>query len=81
MRGGGGKYALCRLSKVPRIMESIARQLPMLASYNVPALLAKAPNLISLIPDAAMKELFRLVYKRIAFNPATGAFQAECHNI
>ncbi len=53
----------------------------MLASYNVPALLAKAPNLISHIPDAAMKELFRLVYKRIAFNPATGAFQAECHNI
>ncbi len=70
-----------RLGKNPRIVNSIVQQLPMLASYNVPALLAKAPNLISHIPDAAMKELFRLVYKRIAFNPATGAFQAECHNI
>ncbi len=45
---------------------SIVQQLPMLASYNVPALLAKAPNLISLIPDASMKDLFRLVCKKTA---------------
>ncbi len=72
---------LCRLGRNPRIVESIVRQLPLLAKYNVPALLAKAPNLISHLPDAAAKELFHLVYKQITFDPATGTFRAECHEL
>ncbi len=57
------------------------KDVPLLADYNVPALLTKAPNLISHISDSAAAELFRLVYKRIVFNPANGEFSAECHHL
>ncbi len=72
---------LRRLGRNPRVVEAIVRHVPLLGDYNVPALLAKAPNLISHIPDAATTELFQLVYKRIVFNPANGEFSAECHHL
>ncbi len=72
---------LRRLGKNPRIVDSIVRQVPMLEQYNVAALLNKAPNLISYLTDEAAEELFRLVYKRITFNPETGEFLAECHDL
>ncbi len=69
------------LARNPRIVQSIVRQHPMLAQYNVPSLLAKTPTLISHLSDELVQELFGYVYKQITFNAETGEFRAECHDL
>ncbi len=69
------------LARNPRVVQSIVRQHPMLAQYNVPSLLAKTPDLISHLSDELVQELFGLVYKQITFNAETGEFRAECYDL